>query len=215
MGINTFKSLKNGNVLFETNSKEEIEALGKVANVKCGDELEANIHKLRNPRRVIINTPEDISTENLEDTLIAQNPDHNWKKKDVKEKFSYETKKHIRNLVVVLGAKTRKLLLQKKVNLRWLICKIEDYVVANKFFKCPTFNHRFRDCRGEETCPLCVGRHKLRECTAFPTEFKSINCLMYNKYNQNKTICTNHSSLDKNCSSFQAILEKYRQNIDY
>ena len=54
VGINTFKSLKKGKVLIETNSKEEIEALGKVINVKCGDKLEANIHILRNPRLVIL-----------------------------------------------------------------------------------------------------------------------------------------------------------------
>ena len=94
MGINTFKSLKHGKVLIETNSKEEIEALGKVINVQCGDKLEANIHKLMNPRLVIINIPEDIPTENLEDTIIAQNPDLHSVKGD-KEKFSYETKKHI------------------------------------------------------------------------------------------------------------------------
>ena len=52
--ISTFKSLKNEKVLIETNSKEEIEALGKVINVKCGDKLEANIHILRNPRLVIL-----------------------------------------------------------------------------------------------------------------------------------------------------------------
>jgi len=94
VGINTFNSLKNEKVLIETNSKEEIEALGKVINVKCGDKLEANIHKLRNIRLVIIKIPEDISTENLEDTLIAQNPDLHLVKEDIKAKFSYETKKH-------------------------------------------------------------------------------------------------------------------------
>jgi predicted ATPase with chaperone activity len=91
VGINTFKSLKKGKVLIETNSKEEIEALGKVINVKCGDKLEANIHKLRNPRQVIIIIPGDISTENLEDTLITQNPDLHLVKGDTKAKFSYET----------------------------------------------------------------------------------------------------------------------------
>jgi len=35
LGIDTFKSLKNGKVLIERNSKEEIEALGNVINVKC------------------------------------------------------------------------------------------------------------------------------------------------------------------------------------
>jgi hypothetical protein len=203
-------------VLIETNSKEEIEALEKDINTKCGEKLEANIHKLRNPRLVIFNIPEDISTGNLEDTLIAQNPALNVKKGDIKAKFSYETKKHIRNLVMEVGAQIRKLLLQKKVRLGWLICKIEDYVVvANRYFKFSRFNHRFCDYTGEETCPLCARSHKLKECTASPMEYKCISCLTYNKHNRNKNICDNHSSLDKNCPSLQAILEKYRQNTDY
>jgi len=53
-------------------------------------------------------------------------------------------------------AQTRKLLLQQKVKRGWLICKIEDYLVANRFFKCFRFNYRFRECRGEETYPLCM-----------------------------------------------------------
>jgi len=89
-------------------------------------------------------------------------------KGDNKAKFSYEIKTHIQNLVVEVGAQTRKLLLQKKFDLGWLICKIEDYVVGNRRFKCSRFNHRLHDCRGEETCPLCAGNHKLRECTALP-----------------------------------------------
>jgi hypothetical protein len=60
--INTFKSLKKGKMLIETNSKEEIETLEKDINAKCGGKLEANVHKLRNPRLVILNIPEDIST---------------------------------------------------------------------------------------------------------------------------------------------------------
>jgi hypothetical protein len=114
-----------------------------------------------------------------------------------------------------VGPQTRKLLLQKKVKLGSLICKIRDYVFAKRCFKCSRFNHRFLDCRGEETCHLCAGRHELRECTASPKEFKCINCVTYNKYNQNKNIYTKHSSLDKNCLSLPANLEKYRQNTDY
>ena len=137
VGINTFKSLENGKVLIETSSKEEIEALGKDINAKFGGKLEANIHKLRNPRLVILNIPEDIFPENLEDTLIAQNPELNLQKGDIKAKFKYETQKHIRNLLIKVGAQTRKGLLRNKVKLGWLICKIEDYVVATRCFKAP------------------------------------------------------------------------------
>jgi hypothetical protein len=52
-----------------------------------------------------------------------------------------------------VSAQTRKLLLHKKVKLGWQIYKIEDYVVATRCYKCSRFDHRARDCRGEETCP--------------------------------------------------------------
>lgn len=61
VGINTFKSLKNGRVLIETNSKEELEALEKGINTKCEGKLRSNAHKLRNHRLVIIIIPEEIS----------------------------------------------------------------------------------------------------------------------------------------------------------
>jgi hypothetical protein len=70
--INTLKSLRNGKVLIETNTKQEMEMLVKVINEKCGDKLETHIHKLRNPRLVIINIPEDITTDNIEDTISAE-----------------------------------------------------------------------------------------------------------------------------------------------
>jgi hypothetical protein len=50
VGINSFKSLKNGRVLIETNSIQELEALQMDINDKCEGTLEVNTHKLRNPR---------------------------------------------------------------------------------------------------------------------------------------------------------------------
>jgi len=49
--------------------------------------------------------------------LRATNPDLNLKKGDIEDKFSYVTKKPIRNLVMEVGAQIRMLLLQKKVEL--------------------------------------------------------------------------------------------------
>ena len=45
LGINKFKVLRNGNVIIETNIKEEMETLGKDINTKCGDKLETHIHR--------------------------------------------------------------------------------------------------------------------------------------------------------------------------
>jgi len=42
VGINALKTLRNGTVLRETNTKEELEMLGKDINDKCGDRLETH-----------------------------------------------------------------------------------------------------------------------------------------------------------------------------
>jgi hypothetical protein len=57
IGIRAFKSLKNGNVLIEADSKEEMELLNSQPHEKCGDQLEINIQKRRNPRLIIYNVP--------------------------------------------------------------------------------------------------------------------------------------------------------------
>ena len=89
------------------NSKEQIEALGKEIQAKCGGDLEINIHTLRKPRLIPLNVPEDISTTNIEDSILMQNPDLNLRKGEIVAKFSYVTKNMNRNLAVLVGADTR------------------------------------------------------------------------------------------------------------
>jgi len=47
--------------------------------------------------------------------LLAQNKDVSLKLGDTEAKFSYETKKHTRNLVIEVSDQTRKLLLDRRV----------------------------------------------------------------------------------------------------
>jgi hypothetical protein len=134
---------------------------------------------------------------------------------DISAKFIYRTKRNTRNLVVEVKSNAWKQILYTRLKIGWVICKADDYIHVNRCFKCSRYNHRLAKCRGEETCPLCTGRCKIRECTSSQNEYKCINCMTYNKYNSSKIICTNHSLLDKNCPSLQAILEKYKQNTNY
>jgi len=86
VGVNTLKSV-NGTMLIETNSIDEIESLGKEIQTKCGDELEAHIHRLRKPRIIILNVPEEINIANIEDAIIRQNPNLNLAKGNITAKF--------------------------------------------------------------------------------------------------------------------------------
>jgi len=211
VGSNSFKELTDGRVVITTSRKEEAEALETDIKSKRGEELEAILHRRRKLRMVIRNISEYITTSNIEATLVNQNPELSLKAGDITAKYIYEIKKHSRNLVVEVNAQTRKSLLQNNFKLGWMICKVEDYLVATRCFKRSRFNHRHQHCRGE-VCPHCAGRRKMRECTANSSEYKCINCATYNLHNKNARICDNHSTMDRNCPSLQALLDKYRQN---
>jgi hypothetical protein len=214
VGVATLKSI-NDSVLVETNSIEETEALGREIELKCGEDLEPHIHRLRKPRIILINVPEDIDTTNIEDAIITQNPELNLAKGNITAKFIQVTKREHRNAIVEVGADVRKKILNKKIKIGWQICRTDDYVTATRCYKCSKFNHVTMACRGKTTCPLCTGPHTIKECKSNPTEHKCINCVTYNRQNPTKAISEAHSALDKRCPSLQAIIERNRQNTEY
>jgi hypothetical protein len=108
VGITSLKLLRDGRVMLEATSKKDIETPGEKIEEKCGKELEVTIQKLRNPRLVLLNIPDDITTENTEETLIVQNSELNIKKGDIRAKFCYTTKRKTRNLVIEVDSETRK-----------------------------------------------------------------------------------------------------------
>jgi len=130
-------------------------------------------------------------------------------------KSRYKTKKGNYNIVIQVSPHTRKQIFQTKLKIGFEICKVGDYLVPTRCYKCSRFNHKHSDCKGVETCPHCAGKHKLKECTAPAREHKFINCITYNRHNKNEKVEENHSALRKDCPSLQAVLTKYRKNIDY
>jgi chromosome segregation ATPase len=116
VGINSIRQLRDARVVIETSTKKETEKLEDKIRGKC-DELDVNIQKLRNPRLVLINIPEDITQENVEETLTCQNPEQDIKVGDIKAKFSYITKQGMRNLVIEVDPSTRRKLITARIKL--------------------------------------------------------------------------------------------------
>jgi len=143
VGITSLKLRRDGRVMIEASSKNEIETLGEKIGEECGEELEVNIQKLRNLRLVLFNISEDITLENVEETLTLQNPELDFKEGDIRAKFCYTTKRETRNLVIEVDCGTRKKLMQAKIKLGWAICSVDDYIVAKRCFHCSRYNHSF------------------------------------------------------------------------
>jgi len=156
-----------------------------------------------------------VTPENAEDIILAQNPDLKLQEGDIQTKFIFKSKRNTRNLVTEANSQIRIQMLQNYLKLEWVICNTDDYVSFNRSFKCSRFNHRHTECKSEKACPLCAGKHKMKECIASRSEYKCINCATYKTYNKDRKTNENHSSPDRNCPSLHAIIVKYRQNINY
>jgi hypothetical protein len=92
VGIESLKTLRGVRVQIETGSIREAETLTNNIKDKLENRMETNIQRPRKPSLKIHSIPEDIATYNIEDTLIAQNPDLGIDKGDIIPKFAYETK---------------------------------------------------------------------------------------------------------------------------
>ena len=149
VGIESVKTLRDGRVQIETGSVQEAETLTNSIKNKLGDKIETHIQRPRKPRLKTMNIPEEISTDNIEDTIMAQYTEIDTGKGEIIPKFIYETKRHTRNIVIEVNSQTRMKLIENKVKIGLINCNIEDYLVAVRCFKCSRFYHRTSNCRGQ------------------------------------------------------------------
>lgn len=215
VGISSFKALKNGNLIIETQNKEETEKICQNINEECGNELEANPRRRRKPRLIIYSVPEDLELEKAKEIILNQNSELNLKEEDLTPKFTFQDRGNRKNLIVEVSPEARKIILATKLKIGWNRCGGDDYVRVNRCFKCSKFNHRAQDCKGELTCPHCTKDHAGKDCQANRDQQQCINCITFNKYNKQKKTEINHSSMDKNCSCYQMMIKKYRENTEY
>jgi hypothetical protein len=90
VGIKTLITLRDGRILIGTSSEEEINSLSREISIKCGEELEIMKHKLRKPRLIIYNVPEEKMIGNVTSVIKAQNPEITLNGEDITAKFRYK-----------------------------------------------------------------------------------------------------------------------------
>jgi hypothetical protein len=70
-------TLKNGQLLIELEKKSKLEEVCKKMNEVCGEELESYMPKLKNPRIIVFNVPNEITFENVAQAIALQNSELN------------------------------------------------------------------------------------------------------------------------------------------
>ena len=64
VGISAFKTLKNGQLLIESERKNDLEIVCEKINEVCGEELESYMPTLKSPELILFNVPEDFTSGN-------------------------------------------------------------------------------------------------------------------------------------------------------
>jgi hypothetical protein len=215
VGIRALKTPKNGQLQIESEKKSELEEVCKKINEVCGKKLKRHTPTLRKPRIIMSNVPEDITTENMVQAIVLQNSELNQNEHEIQPKFAFEDKKKHKNLVLEVNAEMRKSMVGRKLKIGWQVCNCSDYLSVTRCYKCSKYNHRAQECYGYVVCPHCAQSHSIQECKAGKGNYRCVNCVSYNKYNTTEQVNVNHSSLDKSCSCYKAVLKRFTERVDY
>jgi hypothetical protein len=109
--------MKDGRVLIEAETQEEINSLSFTIIAKCGEDMEVTIPKLRKPRLIIRNVPQDIPVDTLVETILDQNPELEMASGEIDDRFKFKTKRGQSNMVMEVGPGTRKKLVHRKLKI--------------------------------------------------------------------------------------------------
>jgi len=205
LGVNKLKSLANNAVWVECKSKTDSEILEKELSKLRTITVEHPKRKL--PTLLLMHVPKDVGNEELRDTILHQNNLSSLEDSILKIKFTKKTFDDSRHLVIEVSPNLRrKLVALGKIKLLWTMCKVEDFVVVTRCFKCLGFGHTHRFCQGQQKCSYCAEDHHWKECSS-KHQTRCSNCLKANTYIQDegKKLNINHSALSKECPKMRKI----------
>jgi len=216
LGIKSLKTLKNGQALVETFTKNDLDKIIQETQNKCKGEIETNEVNKVNPRLIIFNLPNEITKENLAVHMRTQNDIEDNHK--IECKYLGKTKmKGTAFAVIEVNPELRKIILKdKQIKLFWNVCNCQDYIHVPRCFRCSRFHNNYKECHEDVTCPLCAGNHPLKDCRAPKADYKCINCTNHNNHSRGgKQHKTDHTALDKECPCYKQLVSARISNTKY
>lgn len=208
--IKNIRKTRNG-LLIETTTQEGLKILEN--HTALNEKFNIQRPKKRNPRIIIYDVPKDLTEEQLTEAVLSQNPD--VKKTDCNEIFmprfrTGKRKTETVNWVVEVSPEIRNGLLKLgRVYVGCLACKVQDFILVTRCFKCQGFGHISKHCEKELFCSSCAeSGHKHDDC---PNKEKPKKCINCNRRN----IDHNHDVTDKKCSTYKIALERTINSTNY
>ncbi|GFY35803.1 uncharacterized protein TNCV_4841801 [Trichonephila clavipes] len=200
------RTINNNRVLVQCISKEDKDRFLTAIKEKTNT-LKVSSPKKRNPNVLLKNLPNEISDHDVLQLLKDQNPELEEKVQlweETKIRFTLKKFENSRHLVLEMNPNCRNLCLNLKfLRANWNVCKIQDFIVINRCFKCLGYHHKAADCLNGLCCFKCAGEHKSSECN-LSTQV-CVNCIRFNKKTRdpNKKVNVNHKPYSSCCKCHQ------------
>jgi len=226
VGITKLKKGNKGSIILGCESEREMEKLRETMREKLGEDFKVTEPRGSKPKLKIVNVGEEelqLDDVILIDTIKKQNKiDEKLYIKIVKRIVKGRSDNNARDrgerkedgsLILEVDEMTHELLLRReKINIGWRKCLVFDYYSIKRCFKCWGYYHIAKNCKREETCQKCAGKHKISDCKA--TKMRCVNC-MHKIKTYNLKINDEHNALSRKCPTFIRALEEEKKRTGW
>lgn len=212
--VKNVRRIQGNGILVETANKTDIEILLSNEKLRAAGLLVGAPEK-RNPRLIVYDVPRPDNDEATLRSIIAQNVDDSLKAKvrqQLKLAFKTGDKNRDRcNIVLEASKEIRDLLIKKeRLYIGWSCCRIRDYVVATRCYKCQSFGHTTKYCKAEnEVCGHCSAPgHAFKNC---PEKSKPATCSNCKKASRKSDHCVTSNT----CPAYISAINQVLARTDY
>lgn len=208
--VRAVRSIRDGGLAIETATREQMEKV-KAAPLLKDKGFKVQEPRVRGPKVLIYDVPEDIKEEALASTIWGQNfADDVDQDQFVKGFKVVRRAKSSANITAECSGEVRNLLRGKgRIFVGWGCCRVVDFVFPLRCNRCCAFGHTVRWCTLGVTCLHCAEEgHGIWDCPNTNSPPKCICCLRAKKP-------ANHSAKDKTCPCYTRAQEREFRSTAY
>lgn len=208
------KNIQGGGIILSCENAGETMKMKQLVESNFGDNYTVSLPEMKNPRLRIANIDSNINRVDILDVLKANNSNItniSWKLITVIEKNIRRTNS-VDIVVEVNGDDFKKLLAIGSSQLPWRECQIQRHLYMKRCFKCCGFSHKSTECKSDQKCGRCAGKHERKNCKS-RTQC-CVNCKSQNDRFKTQ-LNVNHHAWSESCPIYKRRMDKLVDSIEY